>query len=95
MVCEFCDRKFKYRKSFQHHMESEHGVSDDDDIPLSALVSASPVDKPSEKEENGMRRCPFPPFHYFFKKRIYKFAFEYEHSLNVYFPVVKILHTPN
>lgn len=42
--CEFCDRKFKYKKSFVHHMQVEHGMSDvgsdiDDkteDLPLSA-----------------------------------------------------------
>ncbi|XP_076254107.1 uncharacterized protein LOC143192574 isoform X2 [Rhynchophorus ferrugineus] len=26
--CEFCDRKFKYKKSFLHHMQVEHGMSD-------------------------------------------------------------------
>ncbi|XP_019757245.1 zinc finger protein 91 isoform X3 [Dendroctonus ponderosae] len=26
--CEFCDRKFKYKKSFVHHMQVEHGMSD-------------------------------------------------------------------
>ncbi|XP_030765393.1 zinc finger protein 189-like [Sitophilus oryzae] len=26
--CEFCDRKFKYRKSYVHHMQAEHGMSD-------------------------------------------------------------------
>lgn len=28
--CEFCDRKFKYKKSFVHHMQVEHGMSDVD-----------------------------------------------------------------
>lgn len=28
MECDFCDRKFKYRKSFVHHMQVEHGMSD-------------------------------------------------------------------
>lgn len=28
MQCEYCDRKFKYRKSFVNHMQVEHGISD-------------------------------------------------------------------
>lgn len=28
MECEYCDRKFKYRKSFVNHMHIEHGISD-------------------------------------------------------------------
>ncbi|CAH1984917.1 unnamed protein product [Acanthoscelides obtectus] len=32
MECDFCDRKFKYRKSFLHHMQAEHAMSDDSDI---------------------------------------------------------------
>ncbi|XP_022904694.1 zinc finger protein 271-like [Onthophagus taurus] len=39
MQCEFCDRKFKYKKSFTHHMQTEHGISDDSDTPLSILVA--------------------------------------------------------
>lgn len=30
MECEYCDRKFKYRKSFVNHMQIEHGISDAD-----------------------------------------------------------------
>lgn len=44
--CEFCDRKFKYRKSFIHHMQTEHGMSDESDVPLSAYIT-----KPRLKEE--------------------------------------------
>lgn len=48
MECEFCDRKFVYRKSYTHHMHTEHGVSDDsDDVPLSTLVK-------SEKTKDDM-----------------------------------------
>lgn len=39
MECEYCDRKFKYKKSFTHHMMEEHGMLDDD-IPLNALINA-------------------------------------------------------
>lgn len=46
LECEFCDRKFVYKKSYTHHMHSEHGVSDDsDDVPLSTLISKSEVKK--------------------------------------------------
>lgn len=40
MECEFCDRKFKYKKSFEQHMQSEHGMSidEEDDTPLSELL---------------------------------------------------------
>ncbi|CAH0557337.1 unnamed protein product [Brassicogethes aeneus] len=31
MECEFCDRRFKYKKSFAHHMQVEHGMSDEND----------------------------------------------------------------
>ncbi|XP_017785435.1 PREDICTED: zinc finger protein 2 homolog isoform X2 [Nicrophorus vespilloides] len=45
MECEFCDRKFKYKKSFDHHMSSEHGIAEDDDedsdTPLSEFVKNS------------------------------------------------------
>lgn len=38
MQCEFCDRKFKYKKSFSQHMQNEHGISDESDVPLSNLI---------------------------------------------------------
>ncbi|GJQ86443.1 hypothetical protein Trydic_g10350 [Trypoxylus dichotomus] len=38
MQCEFCDRKFKYKKSFSQHMHNEHGISDESDVPLSTLL---------------------------------------------------------
>lgn len=51
MECEFCDRKFKYRKSFNHHMQTEHGMSDDSDVPLSSFVPKLEVT--IEEEEVG------------------------------------------
>jgi KRAB domain-containing zinc finger protein len=52
MECEFCDRKFKYKKSFNHHMQTEHGMSDESDVPLSAYISKiSNKDTESTKEE--------------------------------------------
>ncbi|XP_057665944.1 zinc finger protein 420-like isoform X1 [Diorhabda carinulata] len=30
MECDYCDRKFKYKKSFLHHMHQEHGMDDFD-----------------------------------------------------------------
>lgn len=51
MECEFCDRKFKYRKSFNHHMQTEHGMSDDSDVPLSSFVPKLEVS--IEEEEIG------------------------------------------
>ncbi|XP_050501833.1 zinc finger protein 852-like [Diabrotica virgifera virgifera] len=30
MECDYCDRKFKYRKSFLHHMQQEHGMEEMD-----------------------------------------------------------------
>lgn len=51
MECEFCDRKFKYKKSFAHHMQTEHGMSDDSDVPLSAYVVK--VSESKEKEEKS------------------------------------------
>ncbi|KAJ8960781.1 hypothetical protein NQ318_020075 [Aromia moschata] len=49
MECDFCDRKFKYKKSFVHHMQVEHGMSDvesdfgltDDGMPLINIGSGS------------------------------------------------------
>lgn len=45
MECEFCDRKFKYKKSFNHHMQTEHGMSDESDVPLSAYVTKLNIKK--------------------------------------------------
>lgn len=36
--CEFCDRKFVYKKSFSHHMKTEHAISEDDDELQSDVV---------------------------------------------------------
>ncbi|KAJ8920878.1 hypothetical protein NQ315_015671 [Exocentrus adspersus] len=36
MECDFCDRKFRYRKSFVHHMQIEHGMSDTESDLLNA-----------------------------------------------------------
>lgn len=29
LACEFCDRKFVYKKSFLHHIQTEHQISED------------------------------------------------------------------
>nr|CAH7748700.1 unnamed protein product [Callosobruchus chinensis] len=41
MECDFCDRKFKYRKSFLHHMQAEHAMSDDSDADKAAAAIAA------------------------------------------------------
>lgn len=49
--CEFCDRKFVYKKSYTHHMHTEHGMSDDsDDLPLSTYIN-KPEGKKSDVVE--------------------------------------------
>lgn len=50
MQCEFCDRQFKYKKSFSHHMHTEHGISEDSDVPLSSLIVMKNDDKEDEDE---------------------------------------------
>ncbi|XP_023017036.1 uncharacterized protein isoform X2 [Leptinotarsa decemlineata] len=46
MECDYCDRKFKYRKSFVHHMQVEHGMSDvDSDCDKSANPDKVKEDK--------------------------------------------------
>lgn len=52
MECEFCDRKFKYKKSFSHHMHTEHGMSDDSDVPLSAYIIKGK--EPKETEDKNI-----------------------------------------
>lgn len=48
MECEYCDRKFKYRKSFVNHMQIEHGISDtDSDVEKVTLV----IEKTEEQQE--------------------------------------------
>lgn len=44
MECEYCDRKFKYRKSFVNHMQVEHGISD----------AESEVDKEDKNTEKAI-----------------------------------------
>lgn len=44
MECDYCDRKFKYRKSFVNHMQVEHGISDTE-------VDAEKVDLIAERME--------------------------------------------
>lgn len=72
MECEFCDRKFKYKKSFNHHMQTEHGMSDESDVPLSAYVSKTkeaeppkepeqPPEKPEEPEPSSDQDTPESP----------------------------------
>ncbi|KAK4879195.1 hypothetical protein RN001_007341 [Aquatica leii] len=39
MECEFCDRKFKYKKSFVHHLQTEHGMSDESDAIIASSIS--------------------------------------------------------
>lgn len=39
MACEFCDRKFVYKKSFLHHIQMEHQISEDSDTPLSEFAT--------------------------------------------------------
>lgn len=51
MECEFCDRKFVYKKSYTHHMHTEHGMSEDsDDAPLSTLIDKL---EPKREEETA------------------------------------------
>lgn len=61
MVCEFCDRMFKYKKSFNHHMQSEHGILDDNDMSLANLAenfkketeeAGSEVEKNHDNDQN-------------------------------------------
>lgn len=56
LECEFCDRKFKYKKSFNHHIQTEHGMSDDSDVPLSVLASKSDSNQEDkhEDDDNGV-----------------------------------------
>lgn len=54
MECEFCDRKFKYRKSFMHHMQTEHGMSDESDVPLSTYVTKPDDNIKNEISENNV-----------------------------------------
>lgn len=48
MACEFCDRKFVYKKSFLHHIQMEHQISEDDDTPLSEYATI--ITKPKVAE---------------------------------------------
>lgn len=58
MECEFCDRRFVYRKSYVHHMHTEHGMSDDsDDTPLSALVEKAEEKNDAEEKTNDVENC--------------------------------------
>ncbi|KAK9879799.1 hypothetical protein WA026_006859 [Henosepilachna vigintioctopunctata] len=51
LQCEFCDRTFKYRKSFNHHMQTEHGVDgDDSDVCLSTIAEKAKKEK--EEKQN-------------------------------------------
>lgn len=53
MECEFCDRVFKYKKSFTHHMLVEHGMSDDNDL-QNVLVAKSEYVKNESIEDESM-----------------------------------------
>lgn len=48
MECDYCDRKFKYKKSFTHHKLEVHGMLDED-VPLSMLIA----DMDEKSEEAG------------------------------------------
>lgn len=50
MACEFCDRKFVYKKSFLHHIQMEHQISEDSDTPLSEFATI--ITKPKEEDNN-------------------------------------------
>lgn len=50
MECDYCDRKFKYKKSFLHHMVEEHAIVQEE-IPINGINpadAASTTDTPSE-----------------------------------------------
>ncbi|CAG9865144.1 unnamed protein product [Phyllotreta striolata] len=56
MECDYCDRKFKYRKSFIHHMHAEHGMSDfesDAEKGDDALKTA----KPDRADDDGAEKA--------------------------------------
>lgn len=70
MACEFCDRKFVYRKSFLHHIQLEHQISEDSDTPLSeyatiitkssggsSKLDSSTTASNSESAQNGTGKC--------------------------------------
>uniref|UniRef100_A0A1Y1L696 Protein krueppel n=2 Tax=Photinus pyralis TaxID=7054 RepID=A0A1Y1L696_PHOPY len=50
MECEFCDRKFKYKKSFIHHLQMEHGMTDANDV-SNSLSNATESKLDSETRE--------------------------------------------
>lgn len=70
--CEFCDRKFVYKKSYTHHMQTEHGMSDDsDDVPLSTYVSKSEETKSTsvvQTEVEVIDNCEFYNINLFLRK---------------------------
>ncbi|KAF5288591.1 hypothetical protein FQA39_LY15370 [Lamprigera yunnana] len=39
MECEFCDRQFKYKKSFVHHLQVEHGMFEESDSIVFGTIS--------------------------------------------------------
>ncbi|KAG5885376.1 hypothetical protein JTB14_023763 [Gonioctena quinquepunctata] len=54
MECDYCDRKFKYKKSFVHHMQAEHGMSDvDSDIEKVASLNKTKDEKGEEVAEGN------------------------------------------
>lgn len=50
MACEFCDRKFVYKKSFLHHIQMEHQIEEDSDTPLSEFATI--ITKPKTEDEH-------------------------------------------
>lgn len=49
MECEFCDRVFKYKKSFNHHLQVEHGMANEVDT----VTSPSKLEDNEERIEEG------------------------------------------
>lgn len=52
MACEFCDRKFVYRKSFLHHIQLEHQIEEDSDTPLSEFATI--ITKTKTEDDNNV-----------------------------------------
>lgn len=52
MECEFCDRKFKYKKSFLHHLVEEHGMFDEDNS-----VNVLQISCKENKDEENKKSC--------------------------------------
>lgn len=60
MQCEFCDRKFKYKKSFTQHMSIEHGIDVDEED-----LIVEPVVKRKRRQVNDVKEDSSKLFHFF------------------------------